>query len=609
MNAVTLVPLQQPLNTEVTIPGSKSYTIRALLLAALTEKPVRIHSPLFSDDTEAMIRCLQALGLRVEVGSDFVDVLGSIRDIPNATATLDADLSAASIRFLLALCCIVPGVQILHGKEGLNKRPIRDLVDALRQMGADIEYLERDGYPPVRVNSSTLKPGTVQVSGSTSSQYTSALLMIAPAIGGDVTVEITGELISRPYLDMTISIMNAFGVSVTEEDPQRLTVRHEQAYQADAYTVEADASSAAYFLALAALTGSRITLKNLNPQSAQADMRFIDILAQMGNHIIRDEKSITIEGQGVRPLEVDMRDCPDQAQTLAVLAAFANGRTRITGLQSLRVKETDRLAAVQQELTKMGIQTEAKEDELTIFGGKPQAASIDTYGDHRMAMSFAVAGAVLPNLIIRNPRVVGKTFPTFWEALQQVGLEVRQPDIAKLVLIGFMGSGKSLLAPLLAERLGWKHIDMDQQVVALSGRDSIREIFELDGEPRFRELERQVAESHTDARQVVISAGGGVVTNPAVMEALRHQGITLLLEAEPETILDRLALSNEREVRPLAQNEAQVLSLYEARKPLYNQYADLRIKTDGSDKQQLLEAAVAVLQPYVEFKEIVHERR
>lgn len=599
MNALTLVPLAKPIDAEVTIPGSKSYTLRALLLAAITSNPVRIQSPLFSDDTEAMIRCLQTLGIETEVGPDWIDVKGYLSDVPNTTTTLDADLSAASIRFLIALACVVPGVQILHGKEGLNKRPVKDLVDALREMGADIEYLNRDGYPPVKINSNQLNAGIVWVSGATSSQYTSAILMIAPAVDGDVTVEITGELISKPYLEMTLSIMEAFGVTVRRDGEQTLTLSQDQRYAATSYIVEADASSAAYFLAMAALTQSRIKLKNLNPLSAQADMQFIEILSRMGNHIIKDDHSVTIEGHGVRALDVDMRDCPDQAQTLAVLAAFAPGATKITGLQSLRVKETDRIAAVQQELAKMGIQTDAKHDELIIHGGQPQAAHINTYGDHRMAMSFAVAGTALSDVIIHDPRVVGKTFPTFWDTLHDAGIQLKMPLPEKIVLIGFMGAGKSELAPALAKSLNRTHVDMDTQVIELSGRHSISEIFEQDGERHFRELELRVAKSLQDSLQVVISAGGGIVMDKLAMDYLRDNGLTILLEAELETVLSRLGTDT---TRPLLQDKSKIPDLFALRAPLYEHYADLRIATDAKSPVQTLDETLAALHKHCGFQ-------
>ncbi|HEY9687843.1 MAG TPA: 3-phosphoshikimate 1-carboxyvinyltransferase [Coleofasciculaceae cyanobacterium] len=635
---LTLRPLTGPVQAEVAIPGSKSYTLRALLLAALvdkqaTGKPVRLIAPLVSDDTTAMLHCLDTLGIRTESGTaseagcevDYIDVVGDLRDIRPGCYELNTDLSAASIRFLIALACIIPGEQILLGREGLNRRPVKPLVDSLRQMGAEIEYLEREGYPPVRVKSSGLNPGTVRVDGSISSQYISALLMIAPLVGqrlNEITIEIAGESISKPYIEMTLAIMQDFGISVHSEHDQKFTVPGGQTVRAEQYVIEADASSAAYFAAMAALTGSTITLKNLNPSSAQADMRFLQILAQMGNEIKTNENQVTVLGHGVKPIEVDMRDCPDQAQTLAVLAAFAKGVTKISGIRSLRIKETNRLEAVAAELAKMGIRTIAEEDALTIFGGSPQPAAIDTYGDHRMAMSFAVAGAVLDGFRINNPQVVGKTFPAFWEVLSQAGVGVEFPAMdsrvrgndntssdqmphaqqtglaqshalpQKIVLIGFMGAGKSLVAPLLAEKLGLSVVEMDQLVIERSGRASVKEIFEQDGESRFRTLEQEVAESLRHQAGMVISAGGGVILSDTIMKILGKNAILIHLDAALETILQRVKLGNGR---PLLQNREQAEALYRQRAPLYKKYARFSVMTDHKSQDQIVDEILSAL--------------
>jgi 3-phosphoshikimate 1-carboxyvinyltransferase len=424
MTSLRIEPLDQPVKAGITIPGSKSYTNRALLLAAMTPETVKIINPLVSDDTRAMIACLQSLGIEVASQDDNFEMSGDISAVKDRAYDLDADLSGTTIRFMLALCCVIPGRQTLRGKAGLNKRPIGDLVDALRQLGAEIEYLEKDGHPPLSITSSALKSGAVKLNGRQSSQYLSALLMVAPAIDGNVAIEVQSGLISKPYVNMTIEAMRHFGVEVTEPASGAYQIAGGQTYSCSEYIVEGDVSSASYFLAIAALTGSTLTLKNLNPRSSQADMGFLKILESMGSELTNGENAITIKGGGVKPVEVDMRDCPDQAQTLAVLAAFADGVTTITGIQSLRVKETERIVALAQELKKMGIETSSTEDTLVVHGGKPRAASIDTYGDHRMAMAFAVAGSKLPGMEILDPDVVAKTFPDFWDKLGELGIGI-----------------------------------------------------------------------------------------------------------------------------------------------------------------------------------------
>jgi 3-phosphoshikimate 1-carboxyvinyltransferase len=332
------------------------------------------------------------------------------------TVNLDVNLSGTAMKFILALSTITPGIKVIGGGTALNKRPIGPLVEALRQLGARIEYLSEEGYPPVRVLSSSLASGIVRISGHLSSQYISALLLIAPVVEG-MTIRVSGEQISKPYIDMTIDIMKKFGVRVRNKNHKLYVVPPGQSYQTAKYVVEGDLSSASYFFAIAALTQTKIMVKNLNPRSVQADMRFLKILSAMKNKVTYGKQSITDSGVGVRPLDIDMSDCPDQVQTLAVLAAFANGTTTISGVQSLRIKETDRVAAVRTELKKMGIRTKSTRTTLKIYGGAPHSAIIETYGDHRMAMAFAVAQAKLSGIEIRNPEVVSKTFPNFWKQL------------------------------------------------------------------------------------------------------------------------------------------------------------------------------------------------
>ncbi len=419
MKIITLKPLLKPIQASISIPGSKSYTNRALLIAAVSKSKVRIINPLISDDTKAMINCLRKLGIKVKVSDNMIEVENNINSIKNLLYDLDANESGTTVRFLLALLAVIPGVKILQGKEGLNKRPIGDLAEALRQLGAKIEYLDKKGYPPVKVLSSKLKPGTIKIKGSTSSQFISSLLMVAPLVG-KLTIEVEGEQVSKPYIDMTIDIMKQFGVNVLNENYKKYTIDAGQRYKAKEYKVEGDLSSASYFLAIAALTKSTITLENINPNSKQADIRFAKILENMGNKIIPGKNQITIIGKEIKPVNVDMADCPDQIQTLAVLASFVKGVTKISGIQSLRIKETDRIFALTKELKKMGIKTSCMKDVLTIHGGSPKAAVIDTYGDHRMAMSFAIAGCKIPGMVIKNPEVVSKTYPQFWEDLKKI---------------------------------------------------------------------------------------------------------------------------------------------------------------------------------------------
>lgn len=419
MKIIELKPLSRPAKASVEIPGSKSYTNRALFIAAMSGLKVKITNPLISDDTRAMIDCLKTLGISILEKKDCIEVFGNLKNIPNRLYNLNANLSGTTLRFLLGLSTIIPGTKILYGEAGLNKRPIEDLVSGLTQLGAKIEYLRKKGCPPVKVLTSKLSPGTIKIKGSVSSQYISAILMVAPLIG-EVNIEVLGLQVSAPYIDMTIDIMEKFGVKVKNDNYKKYRVSSGQKYSAKKYAVEGDLSSAGYFLGIAALTKSEVTVKNINPYSKQADMKFVKILEKMGNKIVYGKGQIAIIGEGVLPVNVDMQDCPDQIQTLAVLATFAKGVTKISGTESLRIKETDRITALKKELKKMGIAVSSTHNTLVIHGGHPKPARIDTYGDHRMAMSFAIAGAKLSGIQIENPDVVNKTFPGFWGELEKI---------------------------------------------------------------------------------------------------------------------------------------------------------------------------------------------
>lgn len=591
MSSRTVSTFSHPISETVTAPGSKSYTNRALLMAAMTPNPVYITGALSSDDTEAMINCLRTLGISITINDDTITVHNDISSLSDATCTLDVNLSGITMRFLLALACVLPGTQILTGKDSLNKRPIEELVNGLRQLGADIQYLDKEGFPPVRINSSKLNSGTVSMDGGVSSQYFSALLMVAPLIPGELTIQVNGEQISKPYIDMTIDTMSYFGVTVKNNAYATYQIAADQAYRTEHYDVEGDVSSASYFFAIAALTGSTVTVRNLNPKSKQADMRFLDILKEMGNEVTADINSITLHGKGVHAAELDMQDCPDQAMTAAVLVAFAEGKTVIRGIKSLRIKETERVVALENELAKMGIRTSSTHDTLTIHGGSPRPAAIDTYGDHRMAMAFAVAGTKLPGMVINHPEVVSKTFPEFWQVLDSI----TPREINNIVLIGMRGSGKNTVGALLASRLNRTLIDVDAQIVEQAGM-SIPQMVEQHGWPYFRDQESAMATQLSGCDNSVIATGGGIILRPDNVQSLKRRGTLVLLSAKPQTLAKRIAGDANR---PALTNKTDLLSELEAvwgeRKAIYKRCADITVGTDGQSPEAIAEEILAKL--------------
>lgn len=539
MKTIRIASLTKPVTATVPMPGSKSYTNRALLLGALTDGRVTIKNPLVSDDTHAMINCLRELGIRCAFKEDFLEVESDIRAIKEGEYHLNANFSGTAIRFVLALAAIIPGVKVIRGQGRLNERPIAHLVEALEQLGARIEYVDKKGYPPVRVLSSSLRAGKVMMKGTVSSQFLSALLMVAPRIG-KLEIVVEGEQISRPYIDMTIEAMRAFGASVQNNGYKNYLVPAGQTYRATEYVVEGDVSSASYFFAIAALTGSTLTLENVNPKTVQADIRFLKILEDMGNDITYGENSITVKGNGVKAVSVDMQDCPDQAQTLAVLAAFAKGTTTIKGVQSLRVKETERVIAVETELKKMGIRSDSTKDMLIVHGGDPKPARINTYGDHRMAMAFAVVASKLPGIEINDPDVVSKTFPRFWKSLALIGAPFETVyENPNIVLIGMRGGGKTSVARSLSEKLSKEFVDVDDLIEEREGM-KIAETVEKRGWEYFRDRESEVVEEIAKRKDIIISTGGGVIQRPENIAALKENGLLIFLNAPADILAERL---------------------------------------------------------------------
>jgi 3-phosphoshikimate 1-carboxyvinyltransferase len=574
----------------VTIPGSKSYTNRALLLAAFTKGPVRVESPLMSDDIEAMIDCLRALGIQVTTEEGAIIVHGSYADITDKEYTLNARLSGTTIRFILPLLAFTPGIKNVTGEAGLNKRPIKDLVDALREMGADISYTHIDGYPPLRIQGvTTLKKNTCSVKGDTSSQYLSALLMSAPICGG-YGVRIEGNLVSKPYVDMTIDTMKHFGVTTTY-DAATATYTTHGTYAATAYQVEGDYSSAGYFFALAALTRSELVLHNLTEASLQPDKKILDVCTAMGAQVTFAERSVTIRGAGIVPMEIDMLEFPDQAQTLAVVAAFAQGKTVLRNVQSLRVKETERVKALETELQKMGIRTESTPDTLTVYGGNPRPARISTYGDHRMAMSFAVAGALLRGLEIEHPEVVEKTFPTFFTVATQVGLTHTNAVEKHIFLIGMRGSGKSTVGKALAQRLNRAFVETDELIVWNEGK-SIPEIVSAHGWEHFRRLEHDALRSVVAKDASIIATGGGVVLKEENRNLLQR-GVVVLLDAPTEQLAARIRHDTNRPRLTTEQSLEQELDrVRDERGEFYATLADMRFETHHMSVEEVVDAVL-----------------
>lgn len=417
------------------VPGSKSLTNRALLLAALAKGESVLDNVLDSDDTRVMMEALSNLGLVIEKQGNQVKIQGNPHwEKPKTPLYLSN--AGTAVRFLTAILANQPFETTLDGDSRMRERPLHDLLAALRNLGTDIDC--PTGCPPLVIHGKPLTQNKTHLSGTTSSQYVSALLMLAPLLPNGLTITIDGELTSKPYIDLTLDLMNTFCIQEIERDHYRKFHVPPQSYRPQNLTIEADASSATYFWGIAALTGQTITTPHLTRNSKQADIQILPFLEQMGCNISEDKNGIMVKGPlrlslpttdyGLRTFFINANAFPDGAMTLAILAAFAQGETVLTGLHTLKHKESDRLTALATELQKIGAHATATDDTLTIEGnpacptGNPDSlhpVSIATYNDHRMAMSFGMAQCRLPEITIENPGCVAKTYPHFWEDLKK----------------------------------------------------------------------------------------------------------------------------------------------------------------------------------------------
>jgi 3-phosphoshikimate 1-carboxyvinyltransferase len=424
---VAVTPLEHPVDADVTVPGSKSITNRYLLIAALASGESTLSGVLRADDTEAMLDCARALGATVELASPAQGGAVQARVVGTSgriapSGTLNARQSGTTARFVLPVAATAAGPWRVDGDGPLRARPMGPLIDALRSMGAKVSEEGTPGHLPVSVEGglATAQPAHLEVPGTTSSQFLSGLLMSAPLLAGGLTLSVTSALVSQPYVDLTLRAMEAFGAHV-EAQPGRYVVRP-GGYRGAQTTIEPDASAASYLFAAAALSAGRVLVKGLTAGSAQGDTRFVDLLEAMGASVDRRPDGIEVRGTSrlVGLDKVDMSDVSDTVPTLAVVAAFAEGTTRITGVGFIRAKESDRIAAVVSELRRCGIAAEEEPDGLVVHGGEARGARIHTYDDHRIAMSFALVGLRVPGITIADAECVAKTFPDFFDVLDQL---------------------------------------------------------------------------------------------------------------------------------------------------------------------------------------------
>lgn len=408
------------IDAKVCIPGSKSLTHRAFIVAALASGKSHLENILYAEDTMLTASALNQMGVNIKIDGKTATVIGRAGKIFAPKKEIYLGNSGTSMRLLTAISALGDGRFILTGDSRMKQRPIADLLDALSLLGVSAYSIDKSGCPPVAIEAKGITGGRTGIKTNISSQFLSGLLLAVPYAKNDVIIEVIGNLPSKSYIDLTLKVMEDFGVRIDYEDYKHFFIPSRQVYKARDYTIEGDLSSASYFFAAAAILKGKVTVFPIDIDSKQPDIGFLGILKDMGCKAVAKQREVTVIGDDLKGISVDMNAMPDLVPTLAVVASFAKGDTIIKNVAHLRAKECDRLSAIATELMNMGVEVEEKEDGLIIKGGGLEGAIIETYNDHRIAMGFAIAGLKVPGIKIINPACVNKSFPEFWDILESL---------------------------------------------------------------------------------------------------------------------------------------------------------------------------------------------
>ena len=534
---LTIDPLVEPPNARLDLPGSKSITNRALVVAGLADGESELAGVLFSEDTHVMMDSLQKMGvgIRQNLNGLSVSISGTGGSLQRPEETLWVHQSGTTARFCLPLAALCGQEVTIDGDEQIKNRPHEELCKALQSLGAQIEYLEAPNSFPLVVNGKDLQGGQISLNGGVSSQFISALLLAAPCFPDQLELNIDGDLVSRPYIDMTISVMQAFGAQVQRVNDRRYVVSP-TGYRNSRYEIEPDASAASYFFAAAAISGGSITIEGLGSRSIQGDTRFVDIVEKMGAKVLRSVNALSVTGTGsLIGIDASMKEISDTVPTLAAIAPLASGPTVISDVAFIALKESDRVTALITELRKIGVQAEKTETGMVIYPGEVQEGTVHTYDDHRIAMAFAILGLVVPGITLDSPQCVAKTFPSFFDVLDQVRV-AGDAKLSILAIDGPAGSGKSTLAKQVAKQLSLEYLDtgaMYRSVAAVALAQSAS----LDDEAEIAEIAERINIRFDDGRVYVDdddlteairspevnAAVSQVAANPGVRSIMRRQ--------------------------------------------------------------------------------------
>lgn len=550
---------------EIHVPGSKSFTNRAILIAALADGESILTSPLFCDDTFYMMNALKKLGVKIEkTDSGNLKIQGKGGIFEDPKENLFVGNSGTTMRFLTALLTLAPFKTVINGDGRMQERPIKNLVKALRDLGAKIETVKKNGCPPVKIKGGILPGGEIEISGKISSQYISALLMIAPYAKKDVVINIEDELISKPYVEMTIQVMKDFGVEVENDSYKIFKIKSGQRYKKTEYKVEGDTSSASYFHAISSIHKIEIPIKNINPKTIQPDINFLKIVEKINSQE-----------------EIDLNNMPDSAMTVAVMCCFKKGKSKLINIENLRLKETNRISALVTEFKKIGVNCKELQDGIEINGDPEKLhgdALIETYKDHRIAMCMSIFATKFPNIQILDPDCTKKTYPNFFEDLSSLGIEIKKEKIPNIYLTGMRGSGKSSVGKIIAEKLSRKLIDTDEEIEKQE-RASIEQIIKNKNWFYFRKKEKYIVRNFAKQNETVISTGGGVILDKENVNVLKKNGKIIFLNCPIEILEQRI--EKEMQNRPALTKQKKLRDeleeLWAKRKEKYFESADMII--------------------------------
>tara|TARA_B100000315_G_scaffold260928_1_gene327582 strand:+ start:19204 stop:20973 length:1770 start_codon:yes stop_codon:yes gene_type:complete len=577
---IEVVPLKK-LDSEISVLGSKYIANRVLILTALAEGTSMIKNVPENDDIDAAIEALKKFGVDIKKENGVLEINGTNGKISAPNDEIDVKDSGTLMRFITGFASIANGKSTITGSERIQQRPILDLLKSLNDLGVDCNSVN-NGFPPIEIKGGTLNGGTTKIKGNVSSQFISSLLLIAPYAKDDVEIIVESDLVSKNYVDMTISLMKEFNVEIERDYYGKFKIKSNQNYTAKEFTIPADWSTTNYFLAAAAIVPGKIKVNDLDT-SAEGEAKFIDILKQMNCKIKKNDDSIEIEGnENLAAVEVDMSTMPDSVQTLAAVAVFAKGTTKIKNIGNLKYKESDRITDTANELKKLGINAIAKEDELIIEGGKPNSTAINPHNDHRMAMSFALIG-LKTGIKIENQQCVNKSFPQFWDKLKDIETEIK--NFKNIVLMGYRGSGKTSVAIELGKNLNRKTINTDNEIINKVG--PLNNYIKNSGWEKFRDVESEVIEN-INGNNLIIDGGGGFIEREKNIQNLKKNGIIIWLKASIQTIKERIKDNKERpsltETKSFIDEIQEVL---QKRTPTYKKAADFEIDTDNKSIEQI----------------------